>query len=632
MSPNNNSDNEDVDLLKIVEWRLQQGSAENCQEEEETSAASDTAPSSYSASTPPTCSSPTATVAALAPPLPPTTTCGSESMKIVRERTLDAAAACHESAGDLELVEVAEKESDNHHHDRTILRRQPGHSCRQLQWIPGAYAIDGPFLANNDTEENHHPNTGVSSDDDEDLDNWDQEQTEDIIANPIDDDQQIGLLPNADPIIPTNQRARKKHWRKMLLCSLSVEINVALLVVSVVLVIFLVVSREQGNNNQSPHQNGASQISTNPDLCCNEMGEIKALAFAIANNMEGTIPPEISFLGKSLQHLILSRQQQLRGSIPTELGELTQLTELELGATGISGTIPRELGLLMNLGQLSLSGNNLLGSLPSELGKLYNLTIFRLSEAELTGSLPTEFYQWHKLEILDVFECPKLNTEFVLSEIAENFQQLRLITLVQRASGDKMPIPSHLGKLPNLTFLSLNRWNISGTIPSTFVDLVLLHTLDLENNTISGTFPQLLFKLTNMVHLFLGSNNLEGKLPLSLFSHLTQLRQLSLRDNQFSGTVPTEVGLLSSLKKLEIQNTNLSGTLPTELLQLENLTSLVVTNTSLWGSIPEKLCGKMHQQTMSGIFGGVWVQQKSETPVCQGTLLCGCDCDPCPAD
>ncbi|CAB9526233.1 Leucine Rich Repeat [Seminavis robusta] len=370
---------------------------------------------------------------------------------------------------------------------------------------------------------------------------------------------------------------------------------------------------------------------SSPEVNCNEMGEIKALVFCIANNMDGTIPPEISFLGKSLQLLYLCRQQQLRGSIPTALGELTQLNELALTATGISGTIPRELGLMTNLGQLKLIQNNLLGSIPSELGKLYNMTIFRLSEAELTGSIPTEFYQWHKLEILGVMECPKLNTELVLSEIAESIQQVQSIMLIQRAHGDKMAIPSHLDKLTKLSDLALNDWNISGTIPSNFGDLTELILLDLENNSISGTFPQVLFKLTNMVHLNLGSNRLEGKLPLKIFAQLTHLRHLSLGDNQFSGTIPTEVGLLSSLMKLDIQNTELSGTLPTELLQLENLTSFVVTNTSLRGSIPESLCDRMHQQ-ISGYFGGGKFHQKIEGPICQGTLLCGCDCDPCPVD
>ncbi|CAB9501777.1 Leucine Rich Repeat [Seminavis robusta] len=267
---------------------------------------------------------------------------------------------------------------------------------------------------------------------------------------------------------------------------------------------------------------------------CNEKGEIKALVFRIANNMDGTIPPEISFLGKSLQLLMLSRQHQLRGSIPTELGELTQLTELELGATGISGTLPRELGLLTKLGQIRLIQNNLLGSLPSELGKLGNITRFMLHGTHLT-------------EKLDVIACPKLNMDFVLSEIAENFQQLQWLVLVQRARGDKMPIPSHLGKLPKLAALTLNDWNISDTVPSNFGDLALLITdsftsllttirlrlitcrrdlallnrLNPENNSISGTFPQMLFKLTNMAYLFLGSNNLEGKLPLGFFTQLT---------------------------------------------------------------------------------------------------------------
>ena len=49
------------------------------------------------------------------------------------------------------------------------------------------------------------------------------------------------------------------------------------------------------------------------------------------------------------------------GTIPTELGLLDQLSDLDLGANsdsgGLSGTIPTELGLLGQLYRLDLSAN-----------------------------------------------------------------------------------------------------------------------------------------------------------------------------------------------------------------------------------------------------------------------------------
>ena len=80
----------------------------------------------------------------------------------------------------------------------------------------------------------------------------------------------------------------------------------------------------------------------------------------------------------------------LSGSIPAELGELSNLTYLSLAGNGLSGSIPAELGELSNLTYLSLAGNGLSGSIPAELGELSNLTRLDLAGNGLSGSIPAE--------------------------------------------------------------------------------------------------------------------------------------------------------------------------------------------------------------------------------------------------
>jgi hypothetical protein len=57
----------------------------------------------------------------------------------------------------------------------------------------------------------------------------------------------------------------------------------------------------------------------------------------------------------------------LRGSIPTEIGLMTTLTQLNLNFNFITGTIPTETGQLSSLHYLDLSSNSLTGPVPSSL-------------------------------------------------------------------------------------------------------------------------------------------------------------------------------------------------------------------------------------------------------------------------
>ena len=78
----------------------------------------------------------------------------------------------------------------------------------------------------------------------------------------------------------------------------------------------------------------------------------------------------------------------LRGTIPPELGDLTHARELRLSNNFLTGAIPAALGNMTALGILRLSGNALSGPVPAELGDLTNLWELRLHRNQLTGELP----------------------------------------------------------------------------------------------------------------------------------------------------------------------------------------------------------------------------------------------------
>ena len=81
------------------------------------------------------------------------------------------------------------------------------------------------------------------------------------------------------------------------------------------------------------------------------------------------------------------RANGLLGTIPVELGSLTQLQEIDLSRNHLTGEIPTELGSLTQLRVIDLSRNQLTGPIPESLNQLGNITILRLNDNLLSGDL-----------------------------------------------------------------------------------------------------------------------------------------------------------------------------------------------------------------------------------------------------
>ena len=93
-----------------------------------------------------------------------------------------------------------------------------------------------------------------------------------------------------------------------------------------------------------------------------------------------SLPSEIGQL-THLTELYLTGSQLT--SLPSEIGQLTQLTELDLGYNLLT-SLPHEIGQLTQLTELDLA-YNLLTSLPPEIGQLTHLTELYLGRNRLTS-------------------------------------------------------------------------------------------------------------------------------------------------------------------------------------------------------------------------------------------------------
>lgn len=296
------------------------------------------------------------------------------------------------------------------------------------------------------------------------------------------------------------------------------------------------------------------------------------------NNLVGTIPTELANLS-NLQSLNL-RGNQLSGTIPTSLTNLSDLQYLNLISNDLSGSIPSELGNLSNLQHLSLAGNDLSGSIPPELANLNNLQELFLANNQLSGSIPSELGNLNNLQHLS------LSSNQLSGSIPLELGNLNSLQVLNLKSNDlNGSIPTQLSNLTNLTSLDLSLNDLSSSIPSVLDNLTNLTHLYLNHNDLSGNIPIELYNMTNLRYLDLSRNLLNGHI-LPELGNLTNLISLRLSANQLSGNIPSEIGMLINLTQLYLYGNPLTGSIPPEFGNLTNLVTLFLYSTQLSGSIP----------------------------------------------
>ena len=293
------------------------------------------------------------------------------------------------------------------------------------------------------------------------------------------------------------------------------------------------------------------------------------------NKLNGSIPTELGNLS-SLTVLDLSNdvinnnpnRNRLSGAIPTQLGDLSSLTTLDLsGNVLLSGAIPTQLGDLSSLTYLELGGNRLGGAIPAELGKLSNLTHLGLAFNQLSGSIPPELGRLTNLTYLH------LGFNVQLSGI----------------------IPRELGNLTNLTYFRLTFNNdLQGCMPETLVGL----NAGLENLPPCGPNADPLMALYNAAGGAGWSNRSHwgNQVPLGQWHGVTtdedgNVTELDLSGNRLRGTIPADLGSLSNLTELDLSSNQLSGAIPADLGSLSNLTDLYLEGNQFEGCIPKELTG-----------------------------------------
>ena len=205
---------------------------------------------------------------------------------------------------------------------------------------------------------------------------------------------------------------------------------------------------------------------------------------------------------------------------------------------------------------VQLSSNHLVGTLPVELGKLTQLRTLRLHDNALGGGLPDELGQVARLQTLDL-SANQFTGDF--PPVVVGLRQLQELSLYNNQFSGLLP--ADLGQCRQLVYLQLSNNRLTGAVPASLGRLARLEALLLDHNQFSDSLPDSLARLSVLNVLLLRNNQFSGPIPVG-WQQLTQLTALRLEDNRLTGTVPAGVAALPNLFYLGLARNRLTGTIP----------------------------------------------------------------------
>ncbi|XP_061956382.1 receptor-like protein 9DC3 [Populus nigra] len=327
--------------------------------------------------------------------------------------------------------------------------------------------------------------------------------------------------------------------------------------------------------------------------------------------LQGKFPSSVRKF-KHLQLLDL-RYSNLTGSIPDDLGQLTELVSIDLSFNDYLSVEPssfdRIIQNLTKLRGLRLGYVNMPLVTPNSLANLSSsLSALSLWGCGLQGKFPSNIFLLPNLKSLDLTFNGGLTGYFPSSNVSnalwllglshtrisvclENdfFTNLKLLQVLSlRNSNIIRSNLTLLGHLTQLTRLDLAGNNLGGQIPSSLKNLVQLHSLYLDSNNFLGRIPDFLGNLTRLENLGLSNNQLSG--PISSQINTFSLRFFDLSKNNLHGPIPSSIFKQENLEALVLaSNSKLTGEISSSICKLKFLRLLDLSNNSLSGFIPQCL-------------------------------------------
>uniref|UniRef100_A0A0E0CKB8 non-specific serine/threonine protein kinase n=1 Tax=Oryza meridionalis TaxID=40149 RepID=A0A0E0CKB8_9ORYZ len=311
----------------------------------------------------------------------------------------------------------------------------------------------------------------------------------------------------------------------------------------------------------------------------------KTVFFKASNNsISGNIPPSICDGIKSLQLIDLSNNN-LIGLIPSCLMEdADALQVLSLKDNHLTGELPGNIKEGCALSALVFSGNSIQGELPRSLVACRNLEILDIGNNKISDSFPCWMSKLLQLQVLVLkanrFIGQILDPSYSGDTNNCQFTKLRIADIASNNFSGMLPeewfkmLKSMMNSSDNGTSVMENQYYHGQTYQ--FTAAVTYKGNDMTISKI----------LTSLVLIDVSNNEFHGSIPSNI-GELTLLHGLNMSHNMLTGPIPTQFGNLNNLESLDLSSNKLSGEIPQELPSLNFLATLNLSYNMLAGRIPQ---------------------------------------------